>query len=64
MLVRVYPDYIYKKKKQVKHKTKTKEIVLKKWKRFLDNNYFDKSYSKLSRNQQKKVKQYLKENVK
>ncbi len=64
MLVKVFPDYIYNKhKKKSKKITKTKEIANSKYKKFLDKNYYNKNYSKLSDRQKKKVREYIKENI-
>lgn len=65
MLIRVYPNYIYNKNKKRKKKiTKTKQLSIENWKKFLNKEYFNKHFSELSKSQQRKVKQYLKDSKK
>lgn len=64
MLVKVYPNYIYNKNTKKKKITKTKQLSIENWKKFLDRGYYNKHFSELSKSQQRKVKQYLKDSKK
>jgi hypothetical protein len=57
-----------KKQHTFKHKkrkvTKTKQLAIENWKKFLNAEYYNKHFKELSKSQQRKVKQYLKDDKK